>query len=138
MQVTIEIPDVIAADLKEKWGDLPRRVLEAVAAEGFRRGKLTDDQVMEMLKIHTNSDLDEFLASARPAREEFTDEGVNLDDPEEWRRFREQETAKARERVRAAVRDLQEKNILDADGRLIEKNDLPPDMLPGSNTTFKH
>lgn len=137
MQVTIEIPDVIAADLKEKWGDLPRRVLEALAAEGFRKGELTGPQVMEMLKIDTNSDLDQFLERARPAAKELTHLTVNINDPEEWRRFRAQEIGKARERVRKAVRELQEKGILDADGRRI-RTDLPPDMQPDSKATFKH
>lgn len=138
MQVTIEIPDVIAADLRENWGDLPRRVLEALAAEGFRKGKLTDHQVMEMLKIETNNELEHFLEGAQPASVELTHETVNLDDPDEWLRFQEQEGRKARERVRKAVRELQDKGILDADGRLIKRDELPPDMLPDSKATFKH
>lgn len=140
MQVTIEIPDVIAADLKEKWGDLPRRVLEALAIEGFRKGKLTNHQVMEILKIKTSAELEKFLESTRAAGadQELTHVTVNLEDPKEWSSFQAQETGKARARVKQAVREMQEKGILDADGRLVDKGDLPPDMQLDSKATFKH
>lgn len=64
MQVTIELPDVIAAELKNKWGDLPRGVLEAVAVDGFRKGELTDRQAMTILGYRTNAELESLLSRA--------------------------------------------------------------------------
>lgn len=51
MSVTIELPEEIAHQLEEKWGDLPRRALEAVALEGYRSEALSAGQVAEMLGL---------------------------------------------------------------------------------------
>ena len=51
MPVTIELPEEIAHQLEEKWGDLPRRALEAVALEGYRSEALSAGQVAEMLGL---------------------------------------------------------------------------------------
>lgn len=51
MSVTIELPEEIAHQLEEKWGDLPRRALEAVALEGYRSEALSGGQVAEMLGL---------------------------------------------------------------------------------------
>ena len=41
MQITLELPDEIAGELK----DLPRALLESFALEGYRSSKLTEEQV---------------------------------------------------------------------------------------------
>lgn len=51
MPVTIELPEEIEHQLAEKWGDLPRRALEAVALEGYRSEALSAGQVAEMLGL---------------------------------------------------------------------------------------
>ncbi len=51
MPVTIELPEEIKHQLEEKWGDLPRRALEAVALEGYRSEALSTGQVAEMLGL---------------------------------------------------------------------------------------
>lgn len=49
--VTIEIPSAIQQALQTRWGELPRRVLEAVAAEAYRQEALTRGQVGELLGL---------------------------------------------------------------------------------------
>jgi predicted HTH domain antitoxin len=62
VEVTIELPDEIAADLAANNGaDLPRAVLEAVAVEGYRSGRLTHAQVGRLLGIEHRLDVDAFL-----------------------------------------------------------------------------
>jgi hypothetical protein len=60
---------------------------------------------------------------------------VNFRDPEESARFDEEMGKQLQANRDAAVRDLQEKGILDAEGRLIDRT-LPPDMRPESDTDF--
>ena len=49
--VAIELPDDIAHQLETQWQDVPRRVLEAVAVEGYRSGVLTRGQVQRLLNL---------------------------------------------------------------------------------------
>jgi predicted HTH domain antitoxin len=51
MPVTINLPENIEHQLKEQWGDLPRRTLEALALEGYRSGALSAGQVAEVLQL---------------------------------------------------------------------------------------
>jgi hypothetical protein len=60
---------------------------------------------------------------------------VNSRDPEERALFHEQMGKRLQANRDAAVRDLQEKGILDAEGQLINRT-LPPDMRPESDTDF--
>ncbi len=57
MQITLELPDEIAGELK----DLPRALLESFALEGYRSGKLTEGQVRKILGYGTRMQVDEFL-----------------------------------------------------------------------------
>lgn len=61
LEIELNIPDEIAQQLKQGWGDLPRRVLEALAAEGHRSGVLTATQVQQMLNLKSRWDADAFL-----------------------------------------------------------------------------
>jgi hypothetical protein len=65
--------------------------------------------------------------------EKLTWANVNTDDPEEMKRFREQQAERAGERIRKAVTELQELGIMDEEGRPVKK-ELPPDMQPDSKT----
>ena len=49
MSITIEIPQSIEQHLQTEWGELPRRILEAIAVEGYRQDVLTHGQVGELL-----------------------------------------------------------------------------------------
>jgi hypothetical protein len=81
MQVTIEMPDDIAGELTEKNGEgLRRAVLEAVALEGYRSGRLTHPQVGQLVGLDYRFDVDAFLK----------EHGVFLDyAPEDLERDRE-------------------------------------------------
>ncbi|MBM3840353.1 MAG: UPF0175 family protein [Verrucomicrobia bacterium] len=86
MNVAVEIPDAVSAPLRSKWQDLPRRVLEATAAEAYRTGVLTSHQVGQLLGhgsrweteaflkrvqaylSYTEADLERDLAALREAR----------------------------------------------------------------------
>lgn len=51
MSVTINLPEKIESQLKEQWGDLPRRALKALALEGYRSGALSAGQIAEVLLL---------------------------------------------------------------------------------------
>jgi hypothetical protein len=60
MDVTVHIPD----DLARRMGAidaLPRRALEALAAEEYRRGRLTKPDLRRLLGFETGHQIDEFL-----------------------------------------------------------------------------
>lgn len=58
--MTIHIPDDLATRLGTA-GDLPRRILEAVAVEEFRLGRLTQPELRHLLGLATRQALDSFL-----------------------------------------------------------------------------
>jgi hypothetical protein len=57
MQITLELPDELAGESN----DLPRALLESFALEGYRSGKLTEEQVRKILGYGTRMQVDEFL-----------------------------------------------------------------------------
>jgi hypothetical protein len=62
MQVTIELPDEVAAHLATRnGGGLSRTLLEMVALEGYRSGGLTEAQLMRMLGLDHRTQVDAFL-----------------------------------------------------------------------------
>lgn len=83
MQVSIQLPEDISVALAERWDDVPRRSLEAIAVEGYRTGALTEAQVRRLLGLetrfqvhallkehhvplqYTSADLDDDLAAQR-------------------------------------------------------------------------
>ena len=66
-------------------------------------------------------------------KKELTWATVDLDDDEETERFEEEELEKAGERIKDAVKELEERGIVDKKGQRRNK-ELPPDMRPGSET----
>ena len=63
MEVRIQIPDDIAAQIQSNGGDLPRSVLEAYALEGYKSERLSAYQVQEILGFETPMEVDGFLKS---------------------------------------------------------------------------
>jgi hypothetical protein len=62
MDVTVQIPD----DLARRMGAidaLPRRALEALAAEEYKHGRLTKPDLRRLLGFETGHLIDEFLKS---------------------------------------------------------------------------
>ena len=53
MQITIDLPDDIAAILRGEWKDVSQRSLEAVAVEAYRTGVLLESQVRRLLRFET-------------------------------------------------------------------------------------
>jgi len=61
MQLAIEVPEDIAAELRAKWKDLSRHALEAIALEGYRSGELTQWQVQRLLGFDNRVEAHRFL-----------------------------------------------------------------------------
>jgi len=69
VQVTIELPDDLADQIRKTSGDVARRVLEAFAIDSYRSGKLTGCQVRQLLGFETRFELDALLRAAGVFRE---------------------------------------------------------------------
>ncbi len=61
MDVTVRIPDEIAARLSAGGGDLSRRALEALALEEYKSGRLSKSELRTLLEFGTRYQLDGFL-----------------------------------------------------------------------------
>ena len=61
MNLTVEIPDDVAARLSRAGGDLSRRALEAWLAEEYRQGHLTKPDLRRALGFATSDQIDTFL-----------------------------------------------------------------------------
>ena len=51
MHIAVELPEDIAKRLQDAWPDLSRGTVEAIAAEGYRDGTLTREQVGRLLGL---------------------------------------------------------------------------------------
>jgi len=70
MDVTVQIPDDLASRMGA-GGELPRRALEALAAEEYKRGHLTKPDLRRLLGFETGDQIDEFL-KGHEVFEEYT------------------------------------------------------------------
>lgn len=61
LEVTVHIPDDLATRLSESGGDLSRRVLEALALEEFKSGRITKAELRRLLGFGARYQLDGFL-----------------------------------------------------------------------------
>jgi hypothetical protein len=61
MQITLELPEDIAAGLEATWKDLPRAALESLALEAYRSRALTAGQLRRLLGFATRMQVDAFL-----------------------------------------------------------------------------
>jgi len=61
MTVTVHIPDDLADRLRAQGGDLSRRILEMLALEEYKSGRLTKSELRQMLGFETSFQLDVFL-----------------------------------------------------------------------------
>jgi hypothetical protein len=61
MRITVEIPDDLARKVVSPDADPARILLEDFAVESYRAGKLTMDQVRELLGFATRMHVDAFL-----------------------------------------------------------------------------
>jgi predicted HTH domain antitoxin len=65
MRVTIDLSADVSAALQERWDDVSRRALEALAVEGYRTGALTETQVTRMLGLESRFDVHALLKEHR-------------------------------------------------------------------------
>ncbi|HXJ37625.1 MAG TPA: UPF0175 family protein [Bryobacteraceae bacterium] len=61
MILSVEIPDELSAPLNALGGDLPRRALEGLALEEYRRGRLAKNELRKLLGFETRYEVDAFL-----------------------------------------------------------------------------
>lgn len=59
--MTVEIPDNLARSLHATGGDISRRVLEVLALEEYKSGRLTEAELRQALGFETRYELDGFL-----------------------------------------------------------------------------
>ena len=78
MNVTVRIPDALAARLAAEGGDLERRALESFAVAEYQAGRLNRFELRQLLDIPTRFELDAFLKE-RGVFEPFTPEDVQRD-----------------------------------------------------------
>ena len=65
MRITVEIPDDLARQIVSSDGDPARILLEDFAVESYRAGKLTMEQVRQLLGFGTRMQVDAFLQHQR-------------------------------------------------------------------------
>jgi hypothetical protein len=63
MNLTVEIPDDLAAQFNAAGGDLSRRLLETFALEQYKSRHITKAQLRRLLGFETRYELDGFLKS---------------------------------------------------------------------------
>jgi predicted HTH domain antitoxin len=61
MQITIELPDDIANQLQLQPVNISRRILELIAADNYRQGRIAAAQVRRMLNFSSRWETYEFL-----------------------------------------------------------------------------
>jgi len=61
MNLTVEIPEDLARSLNAAGGDLPRRVLEGLALDEYKSGRLSEAGLRQALGFRTGYELDGFL-----------------------------------------------------------------------------
>ena len=78
VNVAIEIPDEIGHVLGAQSGDVSRAVLEAVAVEAYRSGRITPAQVQHMLGLRSRWETESFLRRAE-AYHDYTMDDLERD-----------------------------------------------------------
>lgn len=61
MTVTIDLPEDISAALERRWGNIPRRSLEAIAVEAYCTGALTESQIRRLLHLEARFEVHALL-----------------------------------------------------------------------------
>jgi predicted N-acetyltransferase YhbS len=74
MQVSVELPEDIARVLEAGGRDLSRAVLEDLALEGYRSGRLSESQVRRLLGFETRHEVHGFLKAHGAALPMTTDD----------------------------------------------------------------
>lgn len=64
MNISISVPDDLAHQMGDRWEDLPRHALEALATSAYRSGVLTVAQVRRLLGHASRFETHAFLKQA--------------------------------------------------------------------------
>ena len=78
MNISITLPDPIAAQISNQWADLPRRTLEALVADACREKVISNPQAQQILGLESRLELDAFLKKSGVYLE-YSDEDLNQD-----------------------------------------------------------
>lgn len=78
MDVLFSMPDRLANRLRERWGDLSERALQAVVADAYREEAITLGEVREILGHSTRMETEQFLKD-RGILLEMTEEELEED-----------------------------------------------------------
>jgi hypothetical protein len=65
VEITLHIPEDLAARIIPEGQDPARAALEALAVEGYRSQRLSDSQVRQLLGFDTRMEVHAFLKGAR-------------------------------------------------------------------------
>jgi hypothetical protein len=65
MNVSISVPDDLVQQMQNRWKDLSRGALEALAIEAYRTGVITEAEVQRMLDLPSRWETDSFLKNAQ-------------------------------------------------------------------------
>jgi len=82
MRVEIDLPEDILRELERAWQNLPRRALEAIAAEAYRSGALSRGQVGTLLGLSffaTEAFLKEHLGFLNYDEADLNDDRAEID-----------------------------------------------------------
>ena len=71
MELTVQIPDDLASRMSATGSELSRRVLEALALEEFKGGRITRPELRRLLGFGSRYQLDGFL-KAHDVYEDYT------------------------------------------------------------------
>jgi predicted HTH domain antitoxin len=62
MKVALDIPEEIARRLHDRWADLPKQALEALAIQAYRSEVLTSAEVGSLLGLASRWEVEDLLA----------------------------------------------------------------------------
>jgi predicted HTH domain antitoxin len=63
MQIQLIIPDDLAHNLEDKWGNLEKKLLEMLILEAYQEGSISVGKVRELMGLATRLDADSWLKS---------------------------------------------------------------------------
>lgn len=78
MNLVVSIPDQLATRLSQNGPDLERQALEALVLENFRAGRMSKDELAQVLGLDGGDQIDGFL-KARDVFEPCTVDDVDRD-----------------------------------------------------------
>jgi hypothetical protein len=67
MKITIEVPEDIGKQLQQNWGNLPQKILEVLAIEGYRNKIMTSLEIQQLLKLPSVREAEDFLKESQIA-----------------------------------------------------------------------